>query len=97
MENSNPTTAFYGTTGTINFNLWGNITRVEVNEYSDYIEMVYKERLNNSLSVYPSRPPEERVFKIIHSCVDGQWHKSERIYGKILPAKNETYSFDIAL
>lgn len=84
---------FY-TTGTTNISSWANATRVEVNEYSDYIEMVYKEVSNNYLSVYPPRPTEERVFKIIYSCVDGQWNKSERIYGKILPAKNETYSFE---
>jgi hypothetical protein len=31
--------------------------------------------------------PLERVFKIIYSCVDGKWNKSERIYASMINGK----------
>jgi hypothetical protein len=46
-----------------------------------------------TLAVYPPRPPEQRVFKTVFSCVDGRWNKSERIYGEVVAAKLESYSF----
>jgi hypothetical protein len=47
-----------------------------------------------TLTIYPSPPPEERVFKIVYSCVDGKWNKSEKIYGKIIPSQKEYYEFE---
>lgn len=79
---------------TTNLNMWNYPIRIEVNEYSDYIEMIYKETSMIQLTTYPPRPPEERVFKILFSCVGGKWHKSERIYGKIIPLQNESYNFN---
>jgi hypothetical protein len=46
-----------------------------------------------TLAVYPARVAEQRVFKIVFSCIDGKWNKSERIYGKVVAAKLESYSF----
>jgi hypothetical protein len=60
----------------------------------DTIEMTYKETSIIAYLTHPSTPPEERVFKIIYSCVDGKWNKSERKYGKIVPQTNESYVFD---
>ena len=48
-----------------------------------------------TLTIYPSPPPEERIFKIVFSVVDGKWNKSERVYGKIVEAQKEEYTFDI--
>lgn len=73
--------------------LWSNPIRVDVFEGSDCIEMIYKQTSMCTLTMYPSPPPQERVFKIVYSCVDGKWHKSERIYGKIIPAQEEQYEF----
>lgn len=81
-----------GTTSSIN--TWSTPQRVEVNEQFDSIEMVYKETSMLTHAVYPSPHPEVRVFKIIFSCVDGKWNKSERIYGKIVSPQDEYYEFE---
>lgn len=85
------------TTGTgcsHSFGLWSNPQRIEVNEIGETIEMIYKETSQIVASYYPFPRPEERVFKIVYSVVDGKWHKSERIYGKIIPEQAECYIFE---
>lgn len=85
-------------TGVINtFNLFNKPVRIEVNEYSDRIEMIYKEskKYFNNFNTYLQSAPEERVFKIVFSCIDGVWNKSERIYGTIIRASSETYEFNV--
>ncbi len=62
--------------------MWTNPTRLEVRELNDSIEMIYEETSLVTLTIYPSPPPQKRYFKIVFSCVDGKWNKSERIYGK---------------
>lgn len=96
MENTISANFNLGLSGgtTANLNTWKYPIRIEVKEYFDYIEMIYKETSMIQLAIYPLRTPEERVFKIIFSCVGGKWHKSERIYGKIIPSQNESYIFD---
>lgn len=75
------------------FNSWSEPTRIKIIENSDSIEMIYKQTSLVSITVLPPPPPTERVFKIIYSCIDGKWNKSEPIYGKIIPATNEKYEF----
>ena len=70
------------TSSTTSINQWSEPTLVETNMLQDSIEIIYEEVSNMVLSIYPSRPPEKRHFKIVFSCVDGKWNKSERIYGK---------------
>jgi hypothetical protein len=70
------------TSSTTSINQWSEPTLVETNMLEDSIEIIYEEVSNMVLSIYPSRPPEKRHFKIVFSCVDGKWNKSERIYGK---------------
>jgi hypothetical protein len=74
-------------------NNWNLPIRIEVNEVGDSIEMIYKETSMITYTTYPSPLPEERVFKIIYSCIGGKWNKSEPIYGKIISPKNESYEF----
>ena len=82
------------TTGTFIFNgMWSEPTRMQIIENSDSLEIIYKQTSLLYLSVYPSIPPEQRVFKIVFSCVDGKWNKSDPIYGKIIAAQNEYYGF----
>ena len=81
------------TDSTTNINLWWTPERVDVIENSDSIEFIYKETSMISYTSFPSLPPQVRVFKIVFSCVDGKWNKSERIYGEIIPAENEQYVF----
>ena len=89
------TTASSIMTGTAITNLinnWSTNERLEVNEVGETIEMIYKQTL--SFSYWPAPPTEERVFKIVYSCIDGKWNKSEPIYGKIVPAQDEYFEFD---
>lgn len=76
-----------------NTNTWTSPERLSVEEVGDTIEMVFKETSTLTYLVYPSRASEQRVFKIVYSCVDGKWNKSERIYGEIVPAQEEYYEF----
>lgn len=80
------------TTGGLNE--WSEPKRICITEYHDRIEMIYKERSMVSYLSFSSPEPEERVFKIVFSCKDGKWHKSDRIYGEIEPAAEERYYFD---
>jgi len=77
---------------------WSHPERIGEREYSDRIEFIYKQIKDPHITytVYWPVPHEERVFKIIFSCVDGKWNKSEPIYGKIIPAQSipERYEFD---
>jgi hypothetical protein len=82
------------TSTTTSINTWSAPQRVDVIEYIDRIEFIYKETSMMTLTIYPAPPPAERVFKIVYSCVDGVFHKSERIYGTIKPAQEEYYEFE---
>lgn len=86
----------HSSSGTTNlyFNTWSNPERVSVEEVGDTIEMIFIETSMITLAVYPSRPSDRRVYKIIYSCKDGKWNKSERIYGEIIPAQKEDYVFE---
>lgn len=79
-------------TGTTGF--WGTPIFIEAKEVGKTIEFIYKQVSNMTLTIYPSPPPEERIFKIVFSCKKGKWHKSEPIYGKIIPAQEEYYEFE---
>ncbi len=85
-----------GSITTSNFNEWGFPTRVAVNEYEDRIEMLYKQQrqIVNHSFLPNAHIEDERVYKIVFSVKDGKLHKSEPIYGKIVPAHHEFYEFD---
>ena len=91
-------TASIHTTGTSTSHLetWNHPEKVEVNEVGESIEMIYKQRsvVNYMIHSFHYAPPAERVFKIVYSCIDGKWNKSEPIYGRIIPAQNEYFEFD---
>lgn len=86
------TTTFQSETGTIN--IWGAPIFIEAKEVGKTIEFIYKQISTILTLQYPSPQPKERVFKIVYSCKKGKWHKSEPIYGKIIPAQEEYYEFD---
>ncbi len=71
---------------------WSDPEIVDVTEADNSIEITYKQT-QNSLTSY-LEGLGQRVFKIVFSCKDGKWHKSERIYGNIIPASDETYEFN---
>ena len=85
----------YQNTGTAYINTWSAPTRLEVIELNDSIEMIYEETSLVTLTIYPSPSPplQKRYFKIVFSCVDGKWNKSERIYGRKVE-KEEYFQFD---
>lgn len=71
---------------------WNNPELVNVIENSDNIEFIYKET-SITKSYFTTELTQERVFKIVFSCVDGKWNKSNRIYGTINPSQTEYYTF----
>jgi hypothetical protein len=81
------------TNTTIRLDDWLPPTRISVTEFEDRIEMLYKQVFLQTLSFGNHLSQKERVFKIVYSCVDGKWNKSEPIYGEIIPAKDEYYEF----
>jgi len=62
---------------------------IRMEERSDSIIITYIEKPD-----HPYYSEHKKVFKVIFSCVDGKWHKSERIYGVIIPASEESYEFN---
>ena len=76
------------------FKPWSEPTLIKSEEVGNTIEFTYKETSLISYTVHPSLLPEQRVFKIVFSCKDGKWHKSEPIYGTIIPATEESYEFE---
>ncbi len=73
---------------------WSEPKRVSVEEVGDSVEMVFKQYNRSVYDSWHKPLPEERVYKIIYSCVDGKWNKSEPIFGEIIPATEEEYIFD---
>lgn len=73
---------------------WNPPQFVSANEVGETIEMIYKQ--TSMFSRTGGLPPyhDERAVKIIYSCVDGKWNKSEPIYGKIIPAQEECFEFE---
>jgi len=66
---------------------------ISFDEFEDRIEVIYTERSDIIYTTYPPIYPERRVYKIIYSCIDGKWNKSDKIYGEIIPAQKESYEF----
>jgi len=70
-----------------------NIKLIHTVEFAESIELIYIYTSMNTLAVYP--PYTERtVFKVVFSCIDGKWNKSEPIYGRINERQEETYEFN---
>jgi len=82
-------------TSTYTMDPWNTPERVEVIENADNIEMIYHQfsKIQHA-NMFGTMPADKRIFKIIYSCVDGKWNKSEPIYGKIIPAQKECYEFE---
>ena len=74
--------------------LWNPMIFKEVNEVGETIEIIYTQTSQYSRTGGLSPYHDERAVKIIYSCVDGKWNKSEPIYGTIIPATDEDYDFD---
>lgn len=90
MKNTN-TTATTATTITFSSYYYNAPERIKVTVFHDHIEIIYKE--TRRVTIYPEQPDGARVFKVIFSCIDGKWDESERIYGDVLPATDESYEF----
>lgn len=80
--------------GTSTFNTWNDPIFIESKEVRESIEFIYTETSMISYTIHPSPQPERRTFKIIYSCKDGKWNKSDRIYGEIISAQDESYEFE---
>ena len=91
-EFSNNYTNANSTTNVLN--QWGSPSFLESKEIDDTIEFIYKQISTICYTSFPSPPLQERIFKIVYSCKDGKWNKSEPIYGKIIPSQEEYYEFE---
>lgn len=76
------------------YNLWNYPILIKTEEVDESIEMIYQQTSKITTLEFPPKPPEIRIYKIIYSCVNGKWNKSEPIFGKIIPACEETYEFE---
>ena len=93
------TTNVHIDTGDINsttdFNEWLEPELIDTVELIDSIELVYKQEPAYTYTTngfYPlGNPP--RIFKVVFSCKDGKWHKSERIEGRYVYPMGEGYEF----
>ena len=77
--------------------MWNNPVFIMAREVGETIEFIYKETSKITffgLGGYLPTAPSERVYKIIYSCKDGKWNKSEPVYGTVIPASGEEYIFD---
>jgi hypothetical protein len=92
MEDNNSNSTNFVQTGTVttSFEKY-SINFIEANEVGDTVEFIYEEVPN---FVYTNMQPENKVFKIVFSCKDGLWNKSDRIYGIIIPSTEEYYEFE---
>lgn len=84
----------YNSTTTAGMHNWNYPEFKEVKEVGETVEMVYTQ--TSTFSRLGGMPPyhDERVFKIVYSCVEGKWNKSEPVYGKIIAAEDEYYEFE---
>jgi len=66
---------------------------IDVHEKSESVELIFRQYLQYNLwgGVQPKQ--ETKIFKIIYSVVDGKWHRSDPIPGKVVPAQKESYEF----
>lgn len=81
---------YSGTTAT--FNQWGPLEFKYATEVGESIEMVYTQTAN-MCNTFSGSSAQKRAVKIIYSCIDGKWNKSEPIYGQILSPQPEKYIF----
>jgi hypothetical protein len=83
------------TSGTSTFTEWSAPSMIDVRDTGNSIEMIYlQDRINRVWGGALPQAPERRVFKIVYSCVNGEWNKSEPIYGTIIPSQGEYYEFE---
>lgn len=76
-----------------NIDQWTEPNLVEVDEGENYLALTYTEdRISNFYNATSDSVESRRVYKVIYSCRGGKWHKSEKIYGKIVPPTKETYT-----
>jgi hypothetical protein len=87
-------TGAFGTGSCTTSSLYNLPVFIEANEVGESVEFLYKEEPLYSYTTFPPQYPPAKVFKIVYSCVDGKWNKSDRIYGSIVAASGETYEFD---
>ena len=74
--------------------MWHPAILVETEEVGESIEMTYRQSPMFSYSTFGQSQPPDRVCKIVFSCKDGKWHKSEPVYGKIIAAQSEYFEFE---
>ena len=72
---------------------WSDPLLIKTQEVGESIELIYKQHSTYSRTGGIAPYNDTRVFKIVYSCVNGKWNKSEPIFGEIIPAHEEYYEF----
>jgi len=76
------------------FGGWNDPKLLDVKEVGESLELIYKQTSNVTLTTFGTYiDKSERVYKIVYSCIDGKWNKSEKIFGQIIPKSEEHYIF----
>jgi hypothetical protein len=78
----------------LDFNKWGEPELIGVSEVGESVVMLYMQTSRRAIYTDFRATLSKRVFKIVFSCIDGKWNKSEPILGKIIPAQEEQYEFE---
>jgi len=83
------------TTSTVKMEQWDIPVFVSAKEVGETIEMIYKQTEKFTTRVMSGGIPDyqTRAVKIIFSCLDGKWNKSEPIYGTVQQAQEELCLF----
>jgi len=95
--NYNTSTPVYNNSSTTSISIspWGTSVIIKVEEIGESIEITYKQKLMQpEYRVGIENVEYVRVYKIIYSCKNGKWNKSEPIFGHIIPASEEYYIFE---
>jgi hypothetical protein len=85
---------YYNNTNSISFSSWNHPELINATEKGETIEMIYRQTSNFYRT--GGLPPynDTRIFKIVYSCVNGKWNKSEPIYGKVITSQEESFEFE---
>lgn len=93
MKDLNVNTGASDTSSITSWDGWGNPYIIDTILGNKSIELVYRRDAQFTHTVFPVSTPNPKIFKIIYSCKNGKWHKSEKIKGYYVSKKEESYEF----
>lgn len=90
MQINTTTGTFTDTMSNTAHQFWSEPELIKAIQTEDKLEMLYKQYSLLSLGYSVGK----RVFKVEYTRIEGNlWKQSDRIYGEIVPAQEESYKF----